>query len=107
MIVFITTRGNGYTLKSLADGTFGVPVPQFKTTHYERLLRAWRLPRATYIFGDLERLTPWELRLAAELYRSMRVAGLRCLNDPAKGKRVGNPPLLILRNSRLYGADSG
>jgi len=23
------------------------------------------------------------------------------------GKRVGNPPLLILRNSRLYGADSG
>jgi hypothetical protein len=84
MIVFITTRGNGYTLKSLADGTFGVPVPQFKTTHYERLLRAWRLPRATYIFGDLERLTPWELRLAAELYRSMRVAGLRCLNDPAK-----------------------
>jgi hypothetical protein len=22
-------------------------------------------------------------------------------------KRVGNPPLLILRNSRLYGADSG
>jgi hypothetical protein len=84
MIVFITTRGNGYTLKCLVDGTLGVPSPKFRITHYERLFGAWRVPRATYVFGDLERLAPWELRLAADLYRSMTSAGLRCLNDPAK-----------------------
>jgi len=84
MIVLITTRGNGYTLKSLVDGTFGVPTPNFKTTNYERLFGSWWVARATYIFGDLERLAPWELFLAADLYRSMRKAGLRCLNDPAR-----------------------
>lgn len=84
MIVFITTRGNGYTLKCLVDGTLGAPSPKCRITHYERLFGAWRLPRATYIFCDLERLAPWELRLAADLYRSMTAAGLRCLNDPAK-----------------------
>jgi hypothetical protein len=84
MIVFITTRGNGYTLRSLANGTFGVPTPKFRITHYEWLFGAWQVPRATYIFGDLERLAPWELRLASDLNRSMAMAGLRCLNDPAR-----------------------
>lgn len=84
MIVLITTRGNGYTLKSMVDGTFGFPLPKFRPTHYERLFGAWSVPRATYIFGDLERLAPWELRLASELYRTMTEAGLTCLNDPAR-----------------------
>ena len=84
MIVFITSRGNDFTLKCLVDGTLGAPSPKFRMTHYERLFGAWRLPRATYVFGDLERLAPWELRLAADLHRSMTAAGLRCLNDPAK-----------------------
>lgn len=84
MIVLITTRGNGYTLASLSRGTYGVPTPAFRTTHYERLFGAWRVPRATYVFADLERLAPWELRIAADLYRAMTAAGLRCLNDPAR-----------------------
>jgi hypothetical protein len=86
MIIFATTRGNGYTLKSLADRTFGVDLPDFRLTHYERLFGAWRLPRATYIFGDLERLAPWELRTAADLFRSLTARGVRCLNDPARTK---------------------
>jgi len=84
MIVLITTRGNDYTLKSLVEGGFGVATPKFQTTHYERLFGSWRVPRATYVFGDIERLAPWELRLAADLYRSMTAAGLRCLNNPAQ-----------------------
>jgi hypothetical protein len=84
MIILITTRGNGRTLDSLPNRTFGVPTPEVRITHYERLFRSWRVPRATYIFADLERLRPWELRVASDLYRSMRAAGLRCLNDPAK-----------------------
>jgi len=83
MIVLITSRRRGKTLQSLVRGTFGVSTPRVRTTHYERLLRAWYVPQATYIFSDFERLHPWELQLAAELYRTMTAAGLRCLNDPA------------------------
>jgi hypothetical protein len=83
MIVLITSRRRGKTLQSLVRGTFGVSTPRIRTTHYERLFRAWYVPRATYIFSDFERLHPWELQLAAELYRTMKAAGFRCLNDPA------------------------
>lgn len=84
MIVIITTRGNAYTFKSLVSGTFGVPTPKIRTVQYERLFGAWWVPKATYLFSDIERLAPWELRIAASLYRSMTEAGLRCLNDPAR-----------------------
>jgi hypothetical protein len=83
MIVAITTRGHGDTLASLSDGTFGFPVPKFVIDHYDRLLLATRVPRATYIFTDLERLAPWELRGAGELYQALTEQGLRCLNNPA------------------------
>ena len=36
------------------------------------------------IFADIERLAPWELTLAAELFRVLSEAGLRCLNNPAR-----------------------
>ena len=84
MIVFITTRGHGYTLRSLSRRTFGFATPRVVLDRYERLLGARHIPRATYIFGDLERLAPWELRASAELYRILSQAGLNCLNDPAR-----------------------
>ncbi|WP_428031343.1 hypothetical protein [Ancylobacter sp.] len=83
MIVFITYRGHGLAVQSRLDKTFGVPMPDIRHTHYERLFRATRLPRATYVFCDLESLRPWMLQLAAQLFRTMQAAGLRCLNDPA------------------------
>jgi hypothetical protein len=53
---------------------------------YERLFRTGpiRVPLATYVFTDMDRLAPWELRRAAQLYRNMSAAGLRCLNDPSR-----------------------
>lgn len=84
MIVIITTRGNDYTLRSLADGTFGVPLPHIRLAHYDQVFGRWRFPRATYIFADLERLAPWELRIASDLYFGLVGAGLICLNNPAR-----------------------
>src|SRR5512139_626419 len=84
MIVYVTTRGHGLTMRSLSRGTFGFPAPQLCIDSYERLLGARRVPRAAYIFADLERLAPHELRYAAELFRVLREAGLPCLNDPAR-----------------------
>jgi hypothetical protein len=83
MIVVITVPGHGFTLKSFIDGTYGFPVPELRLASYEDLLRARRVPRATYVFADIERLTAWELRIVADLYRVLRHAGLRCLNNPA------------------------
>lgn len=83
MIVFITYRGHGRAVQSMVEGTLGVPTPHIRHTHYERLFRAWRVPRATYVFCDFECLLPWKLERAAQLYRMMRAAGLKCLNDPA------------------------
>ena len=84
MIVVITTTGHGKTLASLIDGKFGFPLPQLVLQDYDTLLGRRRFARATYIFADLERLAPWELRGAAELYRMLTEQGLRCLNNPAR-----------------------
>lgn len=86
MIVLITARGHGYTLRSIRNGKFGFPAAPLKIVSYEMLLRAWRVPRATYVFSDLERLSPFNLRLASELYRALQAQGLRCINDPARVK---------------------
>ncbi len=43
-----------------------------------------RLPRATYVFTDADRLGFWELELAARLYRELAQAGMRVLNDPGR-----------------------
>ena len=86
MIIAITTREHGVPLASFSDGTFGFPVPNFRIVSYERLLVTKRVPRATYIFADLERLAPWELRGAGELFAALSEQGLRCLNNPAYAK---------------------
>jgi hypothetical protein len=86
MIVFITTGDHKYTLATLQNGTFGFPTPRVQVSDYDHLFGAESVPRATYVFADLERLTAWELRIAAELYRVLSSAGVRCLNDPARTK---------------------
>jgi hypothetical protein len=84
MIVAITTRAHGYTLASLSDGSFGFPVPKFAVACYDQMFCASRVAKATYIFTDLERLAPWELRGAGELFRALTEQGLRCLNNPSR-----------------------
>lgn len=86
MIVFITTRGHRYTFKSLQNGTYGFPAPRIRTVNYDSLFRAPTVPRATYVFADLERLSSWELGVAAELHGVLKTSGLRCLNDPVRTK---------------------
>jgi hypothetical protein len=83
MIFFVMTDGHEYTVKPIVQQTLGPAVPPSKYTTYARLMDARRCPAATYIFVDLERLTPFELRLAAQVYQAMVRSGLRCLNNPA------------------------
>ena len=83
MIVVITTQ-NRVSVRSLADGKFGFPIPRLILDDYDALLRRRRIPKATYVFADLERLSPKKLRSAAKFYRTLTDEGLRCLNDPAQ-----------------------
>ncbi len=84
MIIVVTVSDHQNTFETFRNGTYGFPAPDLRTMPYEALLRARRVPRATYIFTDLERLSSWELQLAATLYRRLKKRGLRCLNDPAR-----------------------
>jgi hypothetical protein len=58
---------------------------QVRTYHWA--LRQTKLPRATYIFTDFDRLGPWELELAARLRNLLVMAGVRTLNDPGRARQ--------------------
>lgn len=80
MIVFLVSRAHGYTHQKLQDtGRFDLEIRS-----YRRTWNSFRLPRATYIFSDLDRLDFWKLELAARLHRSLSRAGVTVLNDPAR-----------------------
>lgn len=79
MIIFLSTSTHSYTHKQVEE----MRRVSFRRQSYTRVLRAKRLPRATYIFSDMDRLGFWELELAARLYRVLKGAGLRVLNNPA------------------------
>jgi hypothetical protein len=86
MIVFLTTANHTYTISSICNGKFGFPTPTVVVESYGTIVRRPVVERATYIFADLERLAPYELRIAAGLFRALRHVGLRTLNDPAHVK---------------------
>jgi hypothetical protein len=80
MIFFVTTAAHAYTSKSV--GTFP-GAPRIGRYSYDRLFRSSHVPKGTWIFTDFDRLSPWELELAARAYRSLKASGLAVLNDPA------------------------
>ena len=51
---------------------------------YDEALSRRHLKGATYVFTDMDRLSPPQLRPAAALYRHLRAQGLSVLNDPAR-----------------------
>jgi hypothetical protein len=84
MLLFITAAGHSYTVKSLVERNFGADAPPCQVTTYDAAFYAKYTMQATHIFTDIERLYDWELVLAGDLYRSIRDAGLPCVNNPAK-----------------------
>ncbi|MGE0718058.1 MAG: hypothetical protein AB7P02_21605 [Alphaproteobacteria bacterium] len=84
MILFVTTAHHTYAVASLVRRTFGVAVPHCAVVAYEELFAATTLPTATVVFTDFDRLFPWEVRIAAEIFAGLRARGVRCLNDPAR-----------------------
>ena len=80
MITHLTSASHAYTHRELSRASR----LDFRSMSYTRAFRAASLPRGTYIFSDMDRLGFWELELAARLYRVLKAAGQRVLNDPAR-----------------------
>ncbi len=83
MILFLTARGHEFGVKTLVEHVFP-DLPECRTMCYEDFFLAVAVPVATYVFCDIDRLATWETRIAAERYRKLKQAGMRCLNDPAR-----------------------
>ena len=79
MIVFCCTWTHRYTHQAVrAD------MPSLRIMSYPEMFARRRLPRATYVFSDFDRLGPWQLEVAALTYRTLEREGCRVLNDPAR-----------------------
>ena len=81
MIHFITTRPHGTTLHFL--------IPRLgrcrcRNWYYEDVFRCKKLPSGTWIFTDHERLSAYELTLAARVAFHLERGGARVLNHPAR-----------------------
>jgi len=98
MICFVMVRAHRYTHKRLAGWS---DAPKIQIWSYDRLLVARRLPTATWVFTDFDRLDFWELELAAGIWRKLKEAGLRVLNDPARVRQR----FALLRQLKLRGVN--
>ena len=91
MIIYVCTASHANTHRAVAKA-----LPNFRLLSYPRLFLRPSLPRATYIFADFDRLTFWQLELAAGAHRALVDGGCRVLNSPAESLQR----LALLR--RLY-----
>lgn len=78
MIYYISRKEHQRTVKPLRSEDNIEPLD------YDSLFLKEKLPVATYIFTDLDRLGPWELEMAARIYRCLKNGGARVLNNPAR-----------------------
>ena len=83
LIRLVMTRGHERTHTRVVRDP---GAPRMELIHYDKLFASRKLPRAAYVFTDLDRLAPWELELAAAAYRQLAAAGVPVLNDPARCK---------------------
>lgn len=78
MINFVTTRSHGYTVRHLVN-----QLGNARRWSYERLFRQKELQSGTWVFTDHERLSNFEIALAAKVANRLERGGARVLNHPA------------------------
>ena len=80
VIVFVTSEQHPYTHRELAREKD----VEFRLATYSDMFKFEYLPRAAYIFSDMDRLSAEQLAQAAKSYRMLRKNGLPAYNDPAR-----------------------
>jgi hypothetical protein len=84
VIYFLVTSEHRYTMELYVGHAAGPLASRIEIIPYETLRVRTTFPVGTYIFADLERLQPHQAQRAARLCRTLRKAGFRVLNDPAR-----------------------
>jgi hypothetical protein len=98
MLVFVTTAAHAYTHEQVVPAATDLDI---RLMSYEILLEQRSPVPATYVFTDMDRLSPPDLMRAASCFRRLRARGMRALNDPAKSRsRAG-----LLRDLHLAGVN--
>lgn len=97
MINFVTTRSHRYTLRRLVADLGRSRCRQWS---YETLFARKRLPGGTWIFTDHERLSGFELSLAARIAVLLEQGGAVVLNHPAR-VRFRHDLLVALRREGI------
>ena len=80
MIVFVSTQQHRYTNRDLVKE----PGTVATLATYDDLFSFEYLPRAAYVFTDLDRLSAERLEQASRSFRMLRKNGLPAYNDPAR-----------------------
>ena len=81
MVIFLVTKLGDDTLREALAATSPGSIA---VAHYADAFATSRVPHATYVFSDLDRLNPTGIARAADFYRQLTRAGSRALNDPAR-----------------------
>lgn len=81
MIVFVTTAEHAYTHEQVVRSATDF---EARVMSYETLFDARGLVRATYVFTDMDRLSPSDLMRAGRCFRQLQARGIRVSNDPAR-----------------------
>ena len=86
MLLMVGTRHHRYTLDMLVHTECGGRGAWIAPVSYDDLFAADLLPGGTYVFTDIDRLAPFERRLAAAAFAEMasRPDQFRPINDPAR-----------------------
>ena len=89
MIWYVVTREYFHTVIEYFGTYGGTFSARPRIVFYDQLARARRLPSGTYIFSDIERLTPAAAERAAQVWRDLSAAGehVRLLNHPTRSLR--------------------
>lgn len=106
MIFYLSKKHHQYTIRWRLFQDFDVDLPtrrellrRFRLLSYEKAFRLRSLPAGTYIFTDLERLSPEETERAAIIWNTLAKRGFRLLNDPVRSMRRFE----LLRRLREHG----
>ncbi|MFT3775891.1 MAG: hypothetical protein QM820_61895 [Minicystis sp.] len=88
MIYYVVTRRHRYTMAEYLESWGQALAPQVRVVPYGALPANRDLPAGTYVFSDLERLTPLQAPMVNALCDQLsRAPGTRILNHPARSLR--------------------
>lgn len=84
MIYYLVTSRGGDAMNEYARSWGPAPGSRMQVLSYDNLREIKLLKRGTYIFSDVERLSPQELKLAQHVWETLSAAGprVRLLNNP-------------------------